>query len=257
MLPTLFHIGPLPLHSFGLMMVLCFVSAWRRFYLSLEAANKRAELAERIITWAAVGGIIGARLGYLVSFPSELLSHPITTLFGSAGFVYHWGFVGGVLSTYLLLAREKEDFMSYADLAGPALAIGYGVGRIGCQLSGDGDYGMPSTLPWAMAYSTGVVPTPPGMLVHPTPIYETIGAFFVAAILLSPRVKSLFHKKGQMFGLYLLMSAVLRFLVEMVRIEPVVFPPFTQAQVMSIGLSAFAFLLLFCRLPLAQQSVRE
>lgn len=244
MIPTLFSIGPFPIHSFGLMVVLACVAAWRSLFLELEAAGRRVELAERMVTRAAIAGIICARLGFLFTFHNELFAHPMETIFSSAGFVFHWGFVGGVVSLWLLLRKENEDFLSMADLSGPALAIGYGIGRIGCQLSGDGDYGRPSNLPWAMEYPLGVVPTPPGVAVHPTPIYETIGALMIAAILLAPWVRRTLKGKGQRFGLYLLLTALARFLVEYVRVEPVILPPLTQAQLMSLLLAPIAAVLL-------------
>lgn len=246
MIPTIITLGPLPLHSFGLMMVLAFLTAWRRFYISLAEGGERPELAEPAITWAAVGGIVGARLGYLVSFEQDFFSHPIQSIFGGAGFVFHWGFVGGALAVALLLRREKADFLRYADLAGPALAIGYAVGRIGCQLSGDGDYGIETLMPWAMGYPFGVVPTPPGMLVHPAPVYETLMALFSAFVLLQcPRV-GLLMRRGQRFGLYLILAGVARFVAEVVRIEPRIFAGYTQAQLMGIFLIAAGTLLIVC-----------
>lgn len=247
MIPTILHIGPLPLHSFGLMMVLAFLAAWRSFALALIERGKRLELAERTITWAAVGGIVGARIGYLLSFPTELMTHPLQTLFGGAGFVFHWGLIGGILSTFILLRREKENFLELADLAGPALAIGYAVGRIGCQLSGDGDYGGVSDLPWAMSYALGVVPTPAGTRVHPAPVYETFGALIIAVVLTRALVRDRLSSTGQRFGLYLLLSGLARFLVELIRIEPVVLPPLTQAQLVSAVLMLVGAVFLFRR----------
>ncbi len=234
MIPTIFHLGPLPLHSFGLMMVLAFLTAWRRFYISLAEGGERPELAEPAITWAAVGGIVGARLGYLVSFERDFFSHPIESIFGGAGFVFHWGFVGGVLAVALLLRRERAPFLRYADLAGPALAIGYAVGRIGCQLSGDGDYGIETLVPWAMGYPMGVVPTAAGQLVHPAPVYETLMALLSAFILLQCGRLGVLARTGQRFGLYLILAGLARFVAEVVRIEPRILAGFTQAQLMGM-----------------------
>jgi phosphatidylglycerol:prolipoprotein diacylglycerol transferase len=244
MIPTLFHLGPLPVHSFGLLMVLAFLSAWRILWVNLRRAGKNPDLAERMITWAAVGGIVGARVGYLVSFPTELLEHPIQTIFSGAGFVFHWGLIGGAFSVWLLVRRVGENFWELADLTAIALVIGYAVGRIGCQLSGDGDYGIPSTLPWAMGYPLGVVPTNPGVTVHPAPVYETFMALGIAFILSTKLIRDRFQHPGQLFGVYLVLIAVERFLVEGVRIEPVVLPPFTQAQLVSLAELVCGFLLL-------------
>lgn len=254
MIPTLLHIGPFPIHSFGLLVVLACVAAWRALFISLRDSGRDPALAEKMVTWAALGGILGARLGFLISFPNEVMARPLETIFSSAGFVFHWGFVGGILAVWYLLRREGESFLLLSDLVGPALSIGYGVGRIGCQLSGDGDYGMPTDLPWAMGYPLGVVPTPPGVLVHPTPVYESIGAMLIAFILLSPTVKRRLKIPGQQFGLYLLLTASARFLVEYLRIEPVVLPPFTQAQVVSIILATVGLVMIFKSKLLAPKS---
>ena len=69
------------------------------------------------------------------------------------------------------------------DMCATVLALGYGIGRIGCQVSGDGDYGIRSKLPWAMGYPHGTVPTPPGVTVQPTPIYETVAMCLLAYFL--------------------------------------------------------------------------
>ena len=100
------------------------------------------------------------------------------------------------------------------DMCATALALGYALGRIGCQVSGDGDYGIRSSLPWAMGYPHGTVPTPPGVTVQPTPIYETVTMGLVAFLLwrLRDRVRP-----GVVFALYCLLSGLERFLVEFVR----------------------------------------
>lgn len=239
MIPKLFEIplpggiGALPVYSFGLMMVLCFVAGWRRLYLSLEEAGENPALAERMITWGAVGGIIGGRVGYLLTFPEEFLANPLATAFGGAGFVFYGGFAGGVLALWILMRKEGKDFLHMADLTSATLALGYAVGRVGCQLSGDGDYGKAAQLPWAMGYPYGVVPTLPGELVHPTPVYETLLSLLIAAILLSPRVRMRLSARGQLFGLYLILSAASRFLVEFVRREPVLLASLTEAQLVA------------------------
>jgi phosphatidylglycerol---prolipoprotein diacylglyceryl transferase len=119
------------------------------------------------------------------------------------------------------------------DRAATALALGYAIGRIGCQVSGDGDYGIPSKLPWAMSYPHGTVPTPPGVRVQPTPIYETLAMCLLAYALwrLRDRVRP-----GVVFALYLVGSGVERFLVEFIRRNSEVFAGLTAPQLESIGL---------------------
>lgn len=254
MIPKLIEIplpfGSLPIYSFGVSMVLCFLAAWRCLEQQLKRAGEPPELAERMITWAAIGGIVGARICYILTFPHEFLAAPIATAFGGAGFVFYGGFIGGAFAVWLLLRKEKKSFLKMSDLTAPSLAVGYAVGRIGCQLSGDGDYGKESSLPWAMSYAHGVVPTPPGVLVHPTPVYETIVSLAIAMLLLWLGKKSFrfLAVNGALFGVYLMLSAVARFLVEFIRIEPIVLLSLTEAQV--IGLIMFGIgLWLFARRP--------
>ena len=101
-------------------------------------------------------------------------------MLGGSGLIWYGGLLGGVVGV-LLWARWR-GFLTLAlvDMAGPGLALGYAIGRIGCQVSGDGDYGRAWNGPWAMGYPHGTVPTAPGVTVHPTPIYETLVMGLVA-----------------------------------------------------------------------------
>jgi phosphatidylglycerol:prolipoprotein diacylglycerol transferase len=116
------------------------------------------------------------------------------------------------------------------DLAGLCLSIGQAIGRIGCQLSGDGDYGIPTDLPWGMSYPNGVVPTTER--VHPTPIYESAMYFLIFAGLWAQRGRP--HPRGNLFAQYLLFTGAVRFAVEFVRRNPVVGLGLTVAQWVSL-----------------------
>ena len=120
-----------------------------------------------------------------------------------------------------------------ADLVAPALALGYAVGRIGCQLAGDGDYGIPSDVPWAMAYPNGTVPTTDE--VHPTPVYEFLAMSAVAGVLWRLR-DSL--PAGGLFALYLVLAGLERFLVEFVRRNEAVLFGLSLAQLVSLAMIA-------------------
>ena len=119
------------------------------------------------------------------------------------------------------------------DMCATALALGYAIGRIGCQVAGDGDYGIRSSLPWAMGYPHGTVPTPPGVRVQPTPIYETVTMCLLALALWSLRDRV---RPGVIFALYLLGSGLERFLVEFIRRNPEVAFGLTSPQLESIAL---------------------
>ena len=124
------------------------------------------------------------------------------------------------------------------DLASPAVSVGYGVGRIGCLVSGDGDYGIPTHLPWGMSFPNGLVPTT--QRVHPTPIYELVVALLIAGYLWRRGAKSDSPLPvGQITGEYLVLSGVARFLVEFIRINPRILWGMTNAQLASLGSIAF------------------
>lgn len=215
------------------MLVLAFLAAWRRYAMCLEWGGEDKALAERLLFWAVIGGVVGAKISFLLSFPSEFAKDPIAAVFSGAGFVFYGGLIGGFLAVTFLLHRLKKNIIRHADLIGPALAIGYAIGRIGCQFSGDGDYGIESTLPWAHQYFLGVVPTEPGVRVHPTPVYETLAAFGIVWILLKVRTLNWFVLPGQAAGLYLILASTERFAVEFLRIEPQLWSGLTQAQLIA------------------------
>jgi phosphatidylglycerol---prolipoprotein diacylglyceryl transferase len=120
------------------------------------------------------------------------------------------------------------------DVASPAAALGCGIGRIGCLISGDGDYGTPTSLPWGMSFPNGIVPTTER--VHPTPIYEFLAAVVIFWILwrIGARWLNDAGHIGKLFGVYLLLSGVARFFVEIIRINPRVLWGLTNAQIASI-----------------------
>lgn len=248
MIPELFSIpfpffGTLPIYTFGFMMLCCFLGAMKLLEKLLASLNMEEVIAEQLITWAAIGGILGARLLSILSYPSALMADPIGVIFSGSGFVFYGGFLGGALAVYLVLKRNSLSPISMGDVIAAPLAFGYAIGRIGCQLSGDGDYGSPSSLPWAMNYLYGVVPT--ADIVHPAPVYETFAALLLTFLLLSPKTRAFFKFRGQLFGVYLAISAIFRFLVEFLRIEPIVWQGLTQAQVFALILFITGVLFIF------------
>ena len=156
-----------------------------------------------------------------------------------AGFAWFGGMIAGVLMLMLQGRSARPDGLRgwwagvrMLDLAAPSAAIGYGVGRIGCLTSGDGDYGIKTTLPWGVHMAkNALVPTPD--LVQPTPVYELL--FSLALGWLLWRLGSKSRPVGWLTGLYLVLSGAGRFLVEFVRINPKVFHGMTNAQVASLA----------------------
>ena len=130
---------------------------------------------------------------------------------------------------------ELEFDLELVDLCAVPLALGYAIGRVGCQLSGDGDYGKAWDGPWAMGYPDGKVPTAPGEEVHPTPVYETLAMGLFAWALWQLRDR---FRPGVLFAIYLVGAGVERLLVEFLRRNDDVAAGLTAAQLESLVLIA-------------------
>ena len=234
MYPYLFEIGPISIGTFGLMVALGFLSALHVLNREFKRQGLHEELGSTIVTTCMIGGLVGAKL-YFVLFetpPNQSWSEVFDLLFSGYGLTWYGGFVvaaGGVLWQ---IRRRDAPLGQVADSVGIALAVGYGVGRIGCQLAGDGDYGVPTDLPWGMAYPNGVVPTLEK--VHPAPVYETLAHLGIAAFLWKMRTR--FEIPGLSFSFYLILAGLARFAVEFIRINPRVLWGLSQAQLLSIAM---------------------
>jgi len=244
MYPTLIDLGtifsiPIGVHSYGVMLATAFITCSVMIQRELNRRSFQGEVATAIVAAGAIGGILGAKI-YYVLFIVEHFS--ISDLFSPAGLVWYGGLIGGSAAVSWVIHRSPNPFLPTVDVIGPLLLLGYGIGRIGCLLAGDGDYGPPSDVPWAMAFPKGTVPT--DVPVHPTPIYETLISFTFFGILWSQRQK-LYSIPGVVFGASLVMLAVERFIVEFWRLTPRVFPEtsslswLTSPQLVSIILFCF------------------
>jgi len=186
-----------------------------------------------MVTVAVVAGIIGAKLWHVLDTPSEFKLLGWHVLWDTAGFAWFGGLVFGIAALVIQGWRAKIGPLRTLDLAAPAAAIGYGIGRIGCLLSGDGCYGIETNRPWGMAFPNGIEPTPVGVRVHPTPIYEFGAALLIGLWLWVRGGKP--RPTGRILGEYLLLSGMARFLVEFIRRNPKVLWGLSNAQLASAG----------------------
>jgi phosphatidylglycerol:prolipoprotein diacylglycerol transferase len=247
MIPFL-HLGPLTIPTFGLMVATgLLVAAYvlqadfnrRREQLPDYRSNKTAsgkgaqDEGFLIIGVAGLAGLLGARLYHVLETPRELIADP-SMLISRFGFAWFGGFLGGFVALAILARRFRIPLLEFVDLCSPAAAVGYAIGRIGCLLSGDGDYGVPTTLPWGMSFPNGVVPTMER--VHPTPLYEFFIWLAIAAFLWQLGKKSLSGARpsGEVFCGYLILTGVARFLIEFIRINPRSFYGLSNAQTASL-----------------------
>jgi len=226
-------LGPLTLKTFGLMFALGFLAAagvcGRRF----AELGKPPEWSYEMTFAALVGGIVGARVYYMAQHWSEVRHDFLGNLFSGSGLVWYGGALGGALAVFLWAWRRGFLGLALLDLSATPLALGYAIGRVGCQLSGDGDYGKASDLPWAMSYPDGTVPT--DQRVQPTPVYESLAMGLVAWLLWSWRDR---FRPGVLFAIYLVLSGLERFLVEFLRRNDQVWAGLTAPQLESIALMA-------------------
>jgi phosphatidylglycerol:prolipoprotein diacylglycerol transferase len=230
------------------MVTLAFLAAGLLLQRDLARKAIPGELAWWIVGTAMAGGLIGARVHLALANWDEVSARPLAFLTGRSGLVWYGGLAGGVLATALPIRAAGLPWLRVADSAAPALALGLAIGRIGCHLAGDGDWGVPSRLPWALAYSAAIAPWPhaPGVRVHPAPLYEMAGLLALAAWLW--RVRSRVAPDGALFFLYLGLAGALRLAVEAVRTNPVLALGLTEAQWTSLVLIALSALWLRARL---------
>jgi phosphatidylglycerol:prolipoprotein diacylglycerol transferase len=249
MIKEIFHIGSFSVSPFGVMLVFAFLTG----YLQLRWGMRQLgigdeEDASALVFAAGVGGILGAKIYYAI------LNLDWRLLFDRSGLVWYGGFITGLLCVVWMIRRRRLQVWPLADAVAPALALGYGVGRIGCFLVGD-DYGRPTNLPWGMAFPVGLPETTAGnlrrmfgvavpvsisddtlMRVHPTQLYETALALAIWGFALW-----LFKRRPQPPGMVALavfaLLAVERFLIEILRAKDDRFlGGFTLAQAFSVAI---------------------
>jgi len=256
MIPILLRLGPITIYSYGLMMALGFIVADVVCASEFKRHGYKGEWASTLILWTAISGIAGSRIYDIIDQWPQYAANPREMILSGAGFVWYGGLAGGLIASYFVARHYKIRWLLLADMAAPALVLGHAIGRIGCQLSGDGDWGTVSNLPWAMAYRHAIVgwnghtvlslsgnhlvPAPgctdtgcaPWVRVHPAPVYETL--LYVGVFLLLWSIRKKPHVEGQIFYLYLVLAGACRFAVEFVRVNPRVLWIFSEAQIIAL-----------------------
>ena len=254
--PLKFPLGPLEITGYGLMLMVAFLMGGWLIARQLREAGFKEDYAADIVAASVIGGIVGAKLWYvaLTGDPHAILSR--------GGLVWYGGFIGGALAVILNSWRLRVPLRWTMQLAAPALAAAYALGRVGCFLVND-DYGRPTDLPWGVKFPEGLpissaenlknlfgVPIPAGidpttvLAVHPTQLYEAAAMLLVFAILWSLRKSG--RPVGWLFGLYLIFAGIERFLVEILRAKDDRFlGSFTLAQLTSVIIVAIGLALVY------------
>ena len=245
---------PLPIPTFGLFVALAIGAATAVAMAGFRRQEARGELASsmhRIVPDLAlvccIAGIIGARIFYIADHFDDFARAPAAMIFSRAGFSIYGGLAFGFAAGIVFLRRRALDVRPVLDAVAPALMLGYGIGRLGCQVAGDGDWGIaanlslkPGWLPdwaWAQTYEgniLGVVLPNPG--VYPTPLFEFAAATALFLVLFSMR--DLRFGTGLLFSIYLLFAGFERLLIEKIRINveyDVLGHMLTQAEMISVA----------------------
>ena len=221
MIPVFFHLGPVTIYSFGVMAACALIAACYVAYRLLRTRGVSFEFAYELLFVAGLGGFAGARIYYLVQHWADVKGDLLHNVFSGSGFTWYGGLLGGFVCVALWSRLRHVPLGLMANAAGPAVAMGYAVGRIGCLLSGDGDYGSPTKSFIGIAFPHGTVPTPPGVKVWPTPPMETIAMLVVCWVLYRMAKKP--QPGWYVWGWFMVLAGVERLLIEFIRRNPVVF----------------------------------
>jgi phosphatidylglycerol:prolipoprotein diacylglycerol transferase len=233
--PVLFSVLGFDVQSYGVSKALAALVAAMLLARAFERQGLKRDSAYSLVMWATVWGFAGAKVYYLLEHLPNLTLHD----FGGMGFTWYGGLIGGVVAALIIVRRHRLPLGAVFGAAAIPLTVAYGIGRLGCLLAGDGTYGRPTSVPWAMTFPNGVVPTT--VPVHPTPLYEALAAVAIAAILwaLGKRLAP-----SAVFGAYLALSGISRFLVEFLRINEPGPLGLTQPQLWALASLAIGLILI-------------
>ena len=227
MQPVLFSILGFEVQTYGVSKAAAAVVAALLLGRAFRRLGLHKDDAHALVLWATVWGFAGAKIYYLLENLPNVTLHDL----GGMGFTWYGGFLGGIASAAVIMWRRHLPAATVADAAMMPLSVAYAIGRVGCWLSGDGTYGKPTSLPWGMTVTHGVVPTE--VAVHPTPLYEAVAALGIAALLwaLSRRQSP----PWTVVASYLVLSGSARFAVEFLRINDPALFGLTQPQLWSVA----------------------
>lgn len=253
--PELIHlklpiVGEFTIYSFGAMMALAFVAGYMVLRSEFSRRGESVDVASDVLLGALIGGIVGAKLYYVLLHFDRTAADPLGMLFSRGGLVWYGGFIGGTLGVLLALRRRGVGLAMGSDACGPALALAYGIGRIGCFLVGD-DYGRPTQSWVGISFPNGIPPSNAGNLrafgahvpssvpdsqvlaVYPTQLFETGMAFLIFLFLW--RLRKNRHGHGWLIGIWMILAGAERLFVEVFRAKDDRFlGDFTLAQAISV-----------------------
>ncbi len=230
------------------------------------------ELMGNILVWAAIWGFAGAKLFNALENWSDFMADPVGMLIGFSGLTFYGGLICGGAAVLYIANKHGVKPLTMLDIGGPGMMLSYAIGRIGCQMAGDGDWGIPNLAPkphwlsWApdwmwsfnfphnvnMEDAGNIIPNCVGKFcnvlklpVYPTSFYESVVCLLLFGFLWS--IRGRIKAPGVLFGIYLILNGVERFLIELIRVNTrynVAGVPFTQAELISLCLVIFGVILI-------------
>jgi phosphatidylglycerol---prolipoprotein diacylglyceryl transferase len=263
MTPVLVTIGPLSIPSYGAMLLLAFLVGGVSLALELRRRALDPHLARGIVLLAVMFGLLGSKA---LALAGQLAGHAAPGLTAAWRDTMTWqgGLLAALAAIVVYVRAKGVSIGRVLDAGAPALMLAYGIGRLGCHLAGDGDYGLPTDLPWGARYNHGLVPpsqafaglpelvaqfpgrvVPDTTLCHPTPVYEFLGGVLGWLVLRAVARRGL--PDGQLFMVYLVLSGVARFAVEFLRLNPRVALGLTEAQLLAVAMAVVGLVALVLR----------
>ena len=241
--PVLFRIGEFEITSFGVLVaVAALVGLWL-----FDRERRWSGLPDKAVD-AAIAGLVGGMAGAKIVWAVEHAGRQgplLDLLLSRGGLSWFGGFAGGVAAGLALLKRHHIPIVPVLAAATPALAVAHAIGRVGCFLVGD-DYGVPSDLPWALAFPEGLPPTT--IPVHPTQLYEMLALLPLAWLLVHWRRQG--RPDTFVLGSYLVSAGAVRFGIEFLRMRETLVGPFAVAHVLSfVAIASGVFFLRMSRTP--------
>lgn len=230
MYPILFEYKLITIGSYGLLLGMAFYLGFLFAEREFKIKGLDPDIAYKLLIAIIPSAIIGAKLFHIIDNFGEFLMSPKDMILSGAGLSVYGGFLLSFIVALIIIKKEKQNILQIFDIASPSMALGYGIGRLGCHVSGDGCYGIISDSIFALSYPSGIVPVT--ATVYPTPLFESTLSFIFFFILLQLRTKNL--KTGTLFFIYLALNGTARFLIEFIRLNPVTNFGLTQAQLVAL-----------------------
>ncbi len=213
--PDLFRIGPLTIHTYGVMVAIGFLLG---VGLAMRQARREGIPVERISDlsfYLLLAAIVGSRIFYILLNPAPYIKNPLSVFkIWEGGLVFYGGLIFAVITGIIYIKKKGLSLWQVADIYAPSIAIGHAIGRIGCFFAGC-CHGRPADIPWAVTFTDPHSLAPLGIGLHPTQLYESAGEFLNFVILIILRKRQTF--RGELFWTYVVLYSILRFFVEFYR----------------------------------------